>query len=183
MSRPHPRPWHRGSLFGAGARRPLDRNQRARFRYLLNAHTRAHRLTDKHEKVGLALLKRLGTDGQCDPAQATLAEDAGCDERTVRRANDRMRELGLISWQRRLARAGWRTEQTSNQYELLTDAQPPVLPPPRCGGQAVRQTSSCTDSPLIPPAGRKLADILKPCPAIQAPIRTVAEQLALLGRG
>lgn len=54
---------------------------------------------------------------------------------------------------------------------------------PRCGGQAVRQTSSCNDSPLIPPAGRRLAGFLKPRPAIQPPIRTVAEQLALLGCG
>jgi len=85
MSKSHPRPWHRGSVFGPGPRRPLDRNQRARFRYLLALHARENRISSKCEKVGLALLKRHGPDGRCDPTQATLAADAGCKERTVRR--------------------------------------------------------------------------------------------------
>jgi hypothetical protein len=36
MSNPHQRPYHAGSVFGAGPRRPLDREQRARFRFLLS---------------------------------------------------------------------------------------------------------------------------------------------------
>jgi hypothetical protein len=40
-----------------------------------------------------------------------------------------MRDLGLL----RVVQDGWRGEQTSNSYELLTTAEPPVLPP-RCGG-------------------------------------------------
>jgi hypothetical protein len=40
----HPRPWHRGSVFGDGPRRPLDREQRARIKYLLNAHSGWRRL-------------------------------------------------------------------------------------------------------------------------------------------
>ena len=94
MPRPHPRPWHGGSVFGPGPRRRLDRNQRARFRFLLNAHKRAGRLTDKTEDVGAALLKRLSDAGRCDPSQATLANDAGCEERTVRRAICAMRDVG-----------------------------------------------------------------------------------------
>jgi hypothetical protein len=56
----HPRPWHRGSVFGDGPRLPLDREQRARFRYLLNAHRRVRRLTPLTELIGNALVRRLG---------------------------------------------------------------------------------------------------------------------------
>jgi AraC-like DNA-binding protein len=137
MPTAHPRPWRRGSLFTAGLRRPLDRDQRARFRFLLRAHTRVGRLPAKAEWVGNALLKRLGEGGQCDPSQETLASDAGCSSRTVRRATATMDVLGLLRWQTRLVRAGWRTEQTSNAYELVpTGPNPDVC----CGGQSVRET-------------------------------------------
>src|SRR5689334_51143 len=140
MPSSHPRPWRRGSLFGPGPRRPLTRDERARFRYLLRAHTRAGRLSPRGEWVGNALLKRLGEDGQCDPAHVTLAEDAGCGERTVRRALTIMRGLGLLRWQTRLVRAGWRAEQVSNQYVLA-----PVSTLPACGGHGGRQTMNlCT---------------------------------------
>jgi helix-turn-helix protein len=131
----HPRPWHRGSLFGVGPRRPLDRNERARFRYLLDAHRRNRRLTPTGQLIGNALLKRVGEDGQCDPSQETLAEDVGCCARTVRRALVRIRELGLVYWQMRLVRVGWRAVQTSNAYELNPSAEAPA-----CGGQNGRET-------------------------------------------
>lgn len=147
MPTPHPRPWRRGSLFTEGPRRRLDREQRARFRFLLRAHARAGRLPAKAEWVGNALLKRLGEDGQCDPTHDTLAEDAGCCSRTVGRATATMRALGLLRWQTRLVRAGWRTEQTSNAYELVPTA---TLPAPCCGGQAVRQTTKVAISTTLP---------------------------------
>ncbi len=144
MPAPHPRRWRRGSLFGPGPRRPLDREQRARFRFILHSHRRAGRLTRAAEDVGEALVKRLGVDGQCDPAHATLAADAGCCERTVRRATASMRALGILRWTMRLVRAGWRVEQTSNAYELVPSAVLPIaaLPAPRCGGQGGRQTQT-----------------------------------------
>jgi len=138
MPRSHPRPWHRKSVFGPGRRRPLNREDRARFRYLLNTHHRARRLSRATRDVGEALLRRLGTDGQCDPAQATLADDAACCGRTVRRAIIRLRDLGLLDWQLRLIRAGWRVEQTSNQYQLFISEQT-ALPFPACGGQRGRE--------------------------------------------
>jgi hypothetical protein len=135
----HSKPWHRDSLFGDGPRRPLDREQRARFRYLLNAHRRARRLTPLTEIVGNALVRRLGVDGQCDPSHDTLAADAGCCSRTVRRALAAMRALGLVLWQCRLVRVGTRVIQSSNAYALaLTEMR--TLPTPRPGGQAVRET-------------------------------------------
>ena len=147
----HPKPWHRGSVFGDGSRRPLDREQRARFRYLLNVHHRGGRLTRAARDVGEVLVRRLGADGRCDPAHATLAEDAGCCDRTVRRATASMRDLGLLRWQTRLVRAGWRAEQTSNAYELVpTLAAPPVLPRVRCGGQNVRESRREEIQPSLP---------------------------------
>jgi hypothetical protein len=130
-------------VFGDGPRRPLDREQRARFKFLLHTHRGVGRITAAGEDVGLALLKRLSAGGQCDPCHATLADDAGCCERTARRATNRMREVGLLRWQQRLARAGQRTVQTSNAYLLLTPAGA-VLPVARggfvSGGQTVRET-------------------------------------------
>jgi hypothetical protein len=144
LPRSHRRPWHRDSIFGPGRRRPLDREQRARFRYLLEAHYRAARLPAKQQRVGSALLKRLGADGQCDPSYDTLGADAGCSARTARRATATMRDLGLLRWQTRLVRADWRAEQVSNAYELLT---PSENPRPRCGGQSGRETRKI-DIPL-----------------------------------
>ena len=136
----HPRPWRRGSLFGTGPRRSLDRNDRARFGYLLETHYRARRISAKQERVGRALLKRLGADGRCDPCYDTLGADAGCSARTARRATTAMHRLGLLSWQTRLVRSGWRAEQTSNAYELLTTTTPPALV--SCGGQNGRETKN-----------------------------------------
>jgi DNA-binding transcriptional MocR family regulator len=129
-------------VFGEGPRRPLDREQRARFKFLLNLHYRARRVTPKGEKVALALLKRLGADGQCDPTHQTLATDVACDEKTVRRALDRLKSLGLVQWVNRIIRDGWRAAQTSNGY-LLVPTEVVNLPadrPARCGGQNARQT-------------------------------------------
>lgn len=137
----HPKPWHRGSEFGDGPRVPLDRERRARFRFLLNVHHRGGRLTRAARDVGEAMVKRLGTDGRCDPSHATLAGDAGCCDRTVGRATAAMRDLGLVRWQTRLVRTGWRAVQTSNAYELVpTLAAPPVLPRAACGRHSVRET-------------------------------------------
>lgn len=145
----HPRPWHRGSTFGDGPRRPLDREQRARFRYLLNAHCRAGHITDKGAKVGEALLKRLSVDGRCDPSHQTLADDVKastgkCSERTARRALDAMKGLGLVTWARRIVRAGWRVSQTSNAYVLvpLATVNPPAIRLIPSGGHSGRETRS-----------------------------------------
>jgi hypothetical protein len=142
MPTPHPRPWHRGSVFGDGPRVPLDRERRARFRFLLNAHHRGGRLTRAAKDVGDALLRRLSAEGRCDPSHDTLAADAACDARTVRRATVSLRALGLMRWTTRLVRVGWRAEQTSNAYELVPAiATPPAeMRAPRCGGQSVRET-------------------------------------------
>jgi hypothetical protein len=118
------------------------------FKFLLNTHYRSSRITPKGEKVGLALLKRLGLGGQCDPSHETLAVDAACDEKTVRRALDALKTLGLVRWINRLVRDGWRDAQTSNAYLLAPAevANPPADRAPRCGGHSARQTRKGRDS-------------------------------------
>jgi len=154
---------------------PLDREQRARFRYLLRAHARAGRLAAKHEWVGLALLKRLGADGQLDPAQDTLAADAGCSARTVRRATASMRALGLVRWETRLVRAGWRALQTSNAYMLTPALAQPVV----CtGGQTGRETRKIDSIPCWQPT---IADAQAALESIRR--RRAGTIAALLRRG
>jgi hypothetical protein len=148
------RRWHRDSIFGPGPRRPLDREQRARFRFLLRAHARAGRLPAKQEWVGTALLKRLSAEGRCDPSYDTLAADAGCSARTARRATATIRDLGLLRWQTRLVRTDWRCEQTSNAYELVPTAAAPHAA--RCGGHSGRETRKI-DISRCQPADRETA--------------------------
>jgi hypothetical protein len=151
MPKVHPRPWHRGSVFGDGPRRPLDREQRARFRFLLNAHRRARHLTPLSELIGNALIRRLGTDGQCDPSHDTIAGDVGCCARTVRRALATLKAIGLLAWQRRIIRTGPCIDQASNAYLLLTPDGNPT------GGQRVRQTSSLDKSRELLPSADEVA--------------------------
>jgi hypothetical protein len=147
MPNPHPRPWRRDSIYGDGPRRRLDREQRARFRFLLNAHRRARRLTPTAELVGSALVRRLGVDGQLDPSHDTIGEDAGCSSRTVRRALAALKAVGLVMWQCRLVRDGWRVTQTSNSY-LLVPAGVGTLAAVSTDGQNGRQTKSLINQAL-----------------------------------
>ena len=117
--------WHRDSIFGPGPRQPLDRERRARFRFLVRQHRGANRLTACDVDVADVLVSALGDDGQLDPSHTTIAERALCHVATVRRALGRLRNLGLVSWVRRLVRGsdtGWRCEQGSNAYVLRTPA-------------------------------------------------------------
>ena len=117
--------WRKDSIFGDGPRQPLDRNGRARFRYLCRAHRGANRLTANDVAVAEVLVSALGDDGRLDLAHASIAERALCHPSTVRRALARLRDLGLVSWIRRLVRGpdtGWRCEQGSNAYVLATPA-------------------------------------------------------------
>ena len=152
----HPRPFHRGSLFGDGPRRLFGADERRAWLARAEGERQAGRLTALHVVVGRALLKRLGQDGQCDPAHATVAADAGCGERTVRRALAGLRDAGMLAWEQRVVRRPWpeggpgatRAEQTSNAYVFLLPTGPIAVPVPqlvqfrlsRCGGQAGRET-------------------------------------------
>ena len=131
MPNSHPRPWHRGSEFGDGLRLPLDRERRCVWRVRLDLARRAGRLTALQALVGEALLRRLGEDGRCDPSHETMAGDAGCSPRTVRRALAALFELGMLRWVNRLVRTASRAAQTSNAYTLIVAAAAAFVPRPR----------------------------------------------------
>jgi DNA-binding GntR family transcriptional regulator len=87
-------------------------------------------------------------DGQLDPSHDTIADDVGCCARTVRRALAALKALGLVMWQCRLVRAGWRVAQTSNAYLLSLSAGTgtgtlPTGPALRCGGQCPANPEDC----------------------------------------
>jgi hypothetical protein len=79
-------------------------------------------LTRAMRDVLLTLHTYRGTGGACWPAHTTLADRAGCCVRTVQRALDEARDLGLVSWCERRVRRGWRWLRTSNRYRLMTPA-------------------------------------------------------------
>ena len=114
------------------------------------AERMAGRLTALHVVVARALLRRLGVDGQCDPAHATLARDAGCDPSSVLRALKALQGVSLVAWERRLVRRPWpagrlgatRAEQTSNAYELLLPDRP-IAPREERRCSAVRRRPDC----------------------------------------
>ena len=166
----HPRPWHRGSVFGDGPRRALVFDQRRAWLARVEAERRAGNLPADQANVARALLKRLGEDGRCDPSYATLAADSGTSPRTVGRAVKALRALKLLRWERRLVRRAWpeggpgaqRAEQTSNAYELLLPEGPITAQPRRpvqlrirlalrCDGQTGRETPTEMIHKGLPP--------------------------------
>jgi hypothetical protein len=130
MTHAHPRPWHAGSLFTPGPRRTLGIADRCFWLARLEDAFTSRHLPPAHYLVGRALLRLLGEDGRLDPSHDCLTKLARCSRRTVQRALARLQELDLLRWARRLVRAGWRTEQTSNAYELVPDGRPQTLPAP-----------------------------------------------------
>ena len=150
----HPRPWRRGSVFGDGPRRPLSADERRMWLARAEAERKAGRLTALHVVIAGYLLRRLGVDGQCDPAHATLARDAGCDPSSVLRALQALQAVDLVAWERRLVRRPWptggagatRAEQTSNAYELLLPGRP-VAPRQERRCVSVRRRPGCNRQP------------------------------------
>ena len=130
------RPWHRGSVFGDGRRRPMNRDEKGIWRRLVHRHVRAGGIGPKGAWALELLPDYLAKDGRLDPSHACLAADAGVGERTVERALADARALGLLDWDRRLVRTGWRAEQTSNAYVLIVpgsragEGAPPPQPEP-----------------------------------------------------
>ena len=78
------------------------------------------RLTRLHVHVAAKLAYWRSTT----PRHRALARASRCCTRTVRRALDRLRALGLLNWQRRVVRGvGWRA-QTSNAYTITPSCLP-----------------------------------------------------------
>src|SRR3954453_14021795 len=83
--------------------------------YIRRAHRDGH-LTRAWRDVLLELHGYRGHGGIAWPAHATLADRAECCVRTVQRALEAARELGLVSWTARRLRAGWRSLRSSNAH-------------------------------------------------------------------
>ena len=141
-------------MFGDGPRRPLSADERRAWIARADLERRAGRLTPTHLLVAHALLRRLGVDGRCDPAHATLARDAGCDPSSVLRALQALQAVDLVRWERRLVRRPWpaggrgatRAEQASNAYELLLPGRP-VAPRQERRCSAARRCPDCDRQP------------------------------------
>lgn len=172
----HPRPWHAGSLFTAGPRRPFTRDQRRVWTARLELHRRARAITALHVEIGRALLRRLGEDGRLDPAHDTIADDAGCCPRTVREALRRLNRLGMVSWLRRLVRTRLGARQDSNSYIIHLGDAPPVI---RCEGRTHRETR-LSQIPLLTPPNSVL--LPEPAAAREALARIAQERMAVLMR-
>ena len=178
----HARPWHRGSVFGDGHRMPMDRERRAVWKARVEIHRRAGRLTDAGSYVALALLRRLGTDGRCDPSHQTLADDSGKSVDTVKRALKAMQKLGMIDWARRVCREGSRVWQTSNSYLLWLSQS--VF---RCEGDSARETRKVKFNIVLPkePTDRVVFDVPTEdrLNALQALAKVAQRRLAAIWKG
>ena len=124
------------------------------------------RPTDLHIRV-VFLLARWQ---HASPAHAKLARAAHCHRNSVLNALHRLRDLGLLTWERQFTRVhGWRL-QIANRYLFVSNL---ALPPAR----AVEVKK-----------GKKLASLIGPNTLCSGgrpllPQRTVAEQLRALGMG
>jgi DNA-binding transcriptional MocR family regulator len=88
------------------------------FKAALETAYRRRELTRLHVHIGY----RLAGWRSATPTHRALARSAGCCKRTVQRALDRMRNLGLLSWTRQvLVGPGWRA-MIASRYSLLSQS-------------------------------------------------------------
>ena len=122
------------------------------------------RPTDLHIRIAFILARWQ----HASPAHAKLARAAHCHRSTVLNALHRLRDLGLIAWERQTQVVhGWRI-QTANRYLFVSNLP---LPPVRSvSAKKDRKSSAFLARGSFNSGGRPLL-----------PVRTVAEQLRLLG--
>jgi DNA-binding transcriptional MocR family regulator len=97
----------------------------------------ARRLTFAQKDVLLTLATYRGRGGSIHPSHETLAGRVGCCVRTVQRALEAAREIGLVSWCERRVRSGWRALRASNRYALTVPTMA-AEPRPATTGLKVR---------------------------------------------
>jgi hypothetical protein len=137
----------------------------AQFHYQM---TQAFRLLPHGKRptaLHLVICRQLARWSNAWPSHGQLARAASCSVRTVQNALRRFRDLGLVSWEQRWIPG----RQLSNRYRLssLSLALPPT---PR------KQARKTQNQILLWSANYSTG---RP----QLPIRTVAQQLAMLGEG
>ena len=121
------------------------------------------RPTDLHIRVAFLLARWQDSS----PAHAKLARAAHCHRNSVFNALHRLRDLGLLTWERQFVRLrGPWCRQTANRYLFVSNSLPPART--RLEGKGRKMSSLLGPQTLC--SGRPLL-----------PVRTVAEQLRLLG--
>jgi DNA-binding transcriptional MocR family regulator len=115
----------------------------------IQAEYHAGWLPAKHRDVGLAIA-HLNAAGDWTPTTRKIGIEAGCSERTVRRARATLEARGLLAVRARFEIVDGRAQQRSNEYNLtLPDA--PLLPKPRQirGGQTGRPNQGSKQKRLL----------------------------------
>jgi hypothetical protein len=173
-SLPSRAPWPiwRNSIAGPVRFMPITRKQAAKLWHKARRWDRETRQPGRHGgiigRTALTTLYALLFDflnhrtGRCDPSLDTIAAKAGCCRRAVVNALARLRELGLLAWQRRCeedrdAEGRFRLRQRTNAYGLLPPSQwrgyrDPEPPPPEPGTWG-------TPEPVLDPITAAVAEI------------------------
>lgn len=97
----------------------LDRERRARWRWLVGQARRNRRLSFGAAAVGQVLHDMHGQDGRIFPTHQAIAEKAGLSVRAVRYALRALEALGLLEWTRRAIGRGRQRRQTSSAFRLM----------------------------------------------------------------
>lgn len=132
----------------------------------------AKQLTPYAYLVARAMIRRASKAGVLWPSRVCLASDVGCSERTVMRATDTLKELGLLAWEQRRLR--WNRRDTNRYVLALPDA--PSCVPSRVQPSAARsrQIAEKKEESILESSSAKMSDgSLTPA---------LAERLASLGR-
>lgn len=131
--------WHGGSEYAHSSHfRQMDRNERARWRFLTNTARARRRISAVAHDVAQALLQHQADNGRCDPGHARLARLARCSERAVRYALAALKACGLVDWTRRIVRTADGARQTSSAFRLSLAALATIGQGP--GGKRIRGT-------------------------------------------
>lgn len=99
----------------------------------------------------MVLAEHADAHGLSWPSQRTLAEEVECDQRTVRRHLDQLRDGGLVTWDPGAGRG-------SNRYQLT---MPEAAPKGSRRGPVVRRKGASQDAPepaVVRPSGASLRD-------------------------
>jgi predicted transcriptional regulator len=89
------------------------------FRVLLSVALHARQVSRVETHILMALWGHTrGGEGVGWPSHETLAEQCACSTKTVKRALNRLKKIGWVSWEHHYERQGPRMVQSSNRYRL-----------------------------------------------------------------
>jgi hypothetical protein len=109
------------------------------------------------------------------PSHQTLATRARCSVRTVQRALQAARELGLVDWAARRVKAAWRSLRASNRYVLTVPAGPVRTTGQQGRGVTYREEKPAHEVARVAPEARKAA--------VEALAAIAARRMRALGLG